>query len=78
VLHKYHNVAEMCQITKLPQLFENKNAEKKSKNPHKIDFFPIFHIFKIKMWSLKPLVYKAKVPFSPFPRFSKTFWKNFS
>ena len=55
-----------------------KNVEKKFKNPHKIDFFHIFHIFILKMWSEKALVYIAKVPFSTFPRFSKTFWKKIS
>ena len=54
-----------------------KNVEKKFKNPHKIDFFHIFHIFILKMWSEKALVYKAKVPFSTFPRFFRNFLENF-
>ena len=54
-----------------------KNVEKKFKKPHKIEFFHIFHIFILKMWSRKPLIYIHKMPFSTFPRFSKTFWRFF-
>jgi len=71
-------VAEMCQITKKPQYFRVKNVERGFKNPHKNEFFYIFHIFILKMWSEKALVYIGNSPFSTFPHFSKTFWKKIS
>ena len=47
MLHKYHNVAEMCQITKKPQYFRGKSVEKISKNRIKLnlDTFDTF-LFK--------------------------------
>jgi hypothetical protein len=77
MLHKCHSLCgeNVAIATFLPysrgwkRAARGKNVEKKFKNPHKIEFFHVFHIFILKMWSLKPLVYIAKVPFSPFPRF---------
>jgi len=58
-------------------VFGLKNVEKKFKNPHKIEFFHVFHIFILKMWSEKPLVYIAKARFPRFHVFENLFGKKF-
>jgi len=50
---------------------------KKFKNPHKIEFFHVFHVFVLKRWSLKPLVHIAKVSFPRFHVFENLFGKKF-
>ena len=77
MLHKCHSLCgrNVAMATMLPhsrgwrRAARGKNVEKKLKNSHKIEFFHVLHIFILKMWSEKPLVYIAKVPFSTFPRF---------
>ena len=37
----------------------------------------ICHIFFLKMWSFKPLIFKEKMHFSTNTHFSKSFWRKF-
>jgi len=69
-----HIMATMWPNHKIDTIPELKNVEAKSKNPHKIDVFHIFHIFISKMWKLEALVYIDNSAFSTFPHFSKCFW----
>ena len=42
-----HIMATMWQNHRIATILELKNVEARSKNPHKIDVFHIFHIFKM-------------------------------
>jgi hypothetical protein len=70
-------VAEMCPNHKMATIFRGEICAEFSKKPHKIEKMHILHIFFSKMCSLKPLIYKGKMPFCTNAHFSKTFRGKF-
>ena len=58
-------------------MFWSQKCGENFKKPHKMNKIHICHIFFLKMWSVKPLIYKDKMPFSTNTHFSKTFWRKF-
>ena len=58
-------------------MFWSQKCGENFKKPHKMNKIHICHIFFLKMWSVKPLIYKDKMQFSTNTHFSKTFWRKF-
>ena len=67
----------MCPNHKMATIFQRQKCGEFSKKPHKMKKIHICHIFFLKVWSFKPLIYKDKIHFSTNTHFSKTFWRKF-
>ena len=67
----------MCLNHKMATTFQRQKCGEFSKKPHKMKKIHICHIFFLKMWSSKPLIFKEKMHFSTNTQFSKSFWRKF-
>ena len=67
----------MCLNHKMATTFKSQKCGEFFKKPHKMKKIHICHIFFLKVWSSKLLIYKDKIHFSTNTHFSKSFWRNF-